>query len=190
LSPVDAANIRNAAKVVVYDSLMNWHIGEYDVVSNFSYSYLSGFTYQFTNLSQNTVGQLWDFGSGTDTSANPVFTFPGPGNYLVKLISFNSCDTDTFAQIISPVGIDEYNSEQVSIYPNPVTDELVVRSSEFGDKSEIRIYNVLGKSVYLQRLTSNVQRVTISIADLCSGIYFLKINSGNFTVVRKLIVQK
>ncbi len=30
LSSSDASNIRNAAKMVVYDSLMKWHIGEYD----------------------------------------------------------------------------------------------------------------------------------------------------------------
>lgn len=31
LSPSDAAQIRNAAKAVVFDSLMTWHIGEYDL---------------------------------------------------------------------------------------------------------------------------------------------------------------
>jgi hypothetical protein len=30
LTTSDAAEIRNAAKLVVYDSLLNWHIGEYD----------------------------------------------------------------------------------------------------------------------------------------------------------------
>lgn len=33
LSASDAANIRNAAKLVVYDSLLTWHIGEYDTDS-------------------------------------------------------------------------------------------------------------------------------------------------------------
>jgi len=30
LSAADASNIRSAAKLIVYDSLLNWHIGEYD----------------------------------------------------------------------------------------------------------------------------------------------------------------
>ena len=34
LPAIDAADIRNAAKVVAYDSLLNWHIGEYDSLFN------------------------------------------------------------------------------------------------------------------------------------------------------------
>jgi hypothetical protein len=34
LSATDAANIKNAAKLIVYDNLLNWHIGEYDSLIN------------------------------------------------------------------------------------------------------------------------------------------------------------
>lgn len=34
LSAVDAANIRNAAKVIVYDSFLQWNIGKYDYLVN------------------------------------------------------------------------------------------------------------------------------------------------------------
>lgn len=34
LSPIDAANIRNAAKVIVYDNFLIWNIGKYDYLMN------------------------------------------------------------------------------------------------------------------------------------------------------------
>jgi hypothetical protein len=34
ITTTDAANIRNAAKLITYDSLLNWHIGEYDSLVN------------------------------------------------------------------------------------------------------------------------------------------------------------
>jgi PKD repeat protein len=189
LASADAANIRSAAKVIVYDSLMNWHVGEYDLVSNFNYTHLSGFMYQFTNLSQNAIGQLWDFGVGTDTSTNPLFTFPGPGNYSVNLISFNSCDIDTFTQAISLVGINEYNSEQITVYPNPVTNEIAIYGLRFTIE-KVELFNSVGEKVYESRLTEAIGRPTISVADFPSGIYFLRIQGNNFTDVKKLAVQK
>lgn len=36
LSDSEAKDIRNAAKLIVYDSLLNWHIGEYDSLMNIS----------------------------------------------------------------------------------------------------------------------------------------------------------
>lgn len=54
-----------------------------------------GLTIAFTSQSVNANQQLWDFGVAgvtTDTSTfrNPTFTYPGPGIYEVKLISYSN----------------------------------------------------------------------------------------------------
>jgi hypothetical protein len=189
LSASDAANIRNAAKIIAFDSLMNWHVGQYDMVSNFSYSNASGFSYQFTNLSQNATGQIWNFGTATDTSANPVFTFAGPGTYTVQLIVFNSCDSDTSIQVISPGGINENDfSEQVSIYPNPVADQLSISNYQSSIK-KLEFFNVYGEKIFESHFSNLTSQISVDISQL-AGIYFLKISSGNFTITKKIIVQK
>lgn len=188
----DAANIRNAAKIIVYDSLMNWHVGEYDLVSNFSYVNLTGYTYQFTNLSQNATGQVWDFGAATDTSANPMFTFPGPGNYTVQLISFNACDTDTFGEVISPVGIEEYNSVQVSIYPNPAAGNAVVEFSHaIKAQLTISVYNMMGRIVYETHPSEyglGSHKVNLNLSGLENGVYFIRVNAENGTKSARISV--
>ena len=188
LSANDAVNFRNAAKIIAYDSLMNWNVGEYDLVSNFSYSNVSGYSYQFTNLSQNATGQIWNFGAATDTSVNPVFTFAAPGTYPVQLIVFNACDSDTSIQVISPVGINEIDlPEQVSIYPNPAVNQLSITNYQSSIK-KLEFFNVLGEKVF-ELQTSKLRPQAIDISQLAAGIYFLKI-SGNFTTTKKLVVQK
>lgn len=52
LSAPDAENIRSAAKIIVYDSLLNWHIGEYDPEAGFSYIDSGDYQVTFENNSR------------------------------------------------------------------------------------------------------------------------------------------
>jgi hypothetical protein len=74
-------------------------------------------------------------------------------------------------------GVNEIAGDNSSIllYPNPVMNELVVGSSEFGDKIELTIFSAVGKKVYKEHRTSDIGHRTISVADLPSGIYFVKV---------------
>ena len=190
LSPGDALNIRNSAKVVVYDSLLNWNVGLYDVVSDFSYAYLSGNTFQFTNLSQNATAQLWDFGTDTDTSANPVHTFPGTGPYTVQLISFTACDTDTFTQVISASGIAEYNSAQLHMYANPASDELIIEGPSLNGRAELEIFNLSGERILNTPLNAKAHRVILDATRMNNGVYFIRIKCNAFAATKKFVVQR
>lgn len=44
----------------------------------------------FTNESENASAYLWDFGTSTDTAANPVFSTPDPYGPLVNLIAYSA----------------------------------------------------------------------------------------------------
>lgn len=191
LSPEVAGQIKTAVKRVMYDSLLSWHIGEYDLHSDFSYSQLSGYTIQFTSQSQNEIGQIWDFGALIDTTANPSFTFPGSGTYPVRLTSFNLCDTIVSNQEISVSniltsieGID-IPSKPI-IYPNPAIDKVIINlKSTIG--VSINIYGLFGgKIITIDDLSS----IEIDISSLKNGLYFIEILNGKETVTKKLVIQK
>lgn len=61
----------------------------------------------FTNISNNAVSYLWDFGNGaTSVMANPSITFSAAGDYTVKLIAFDAllnADTLTITDLIHVV---------------------------------------------------------------------------------------
>jgi PKD repeat protein len=60
----------------------------------------------FTNLSQNSLSYLWNFDDGfIDTTNSPSHTYSTPGIYNVSLITFNTCSSDTFTQVISVAAI-------------------------------------------------------------------------------------
>lgn len=190
LDPTVAANIRTAAKRVMYDSLLYWHIGEYDLVSDFDYTQLNGFTYQFNSQSQNQVGQIWDFRIDIDTSVNPAFTFPDSGTYPVQLSSFNLCDTIVSKQLISvsdfPTSLKVDNPELPVMYPNPAGNNVFLNLN-FSYRTSVNIYNSQGKNVMV---IDNFFGNEIDLRNLKSGVYLLEIIKGSNAITKKLVIQK
>lgn len=191
LNPTDAENIKRAVKLVVYDSLLSWHVGEYELVSDFNYSQHSGYTFQFNSQSQNEIGQIWDFDIVIDTSANPIFTFPDSGTYPVQLTSFNQCDTIISNQLVEvsviPTSIEHIDMlEKPIIYPNPASDILFLNQNSTAVIS-INIYNLVGENVIaIDHLSSN----EIDISSLKTGLYLLEVMKGSETNTKKLLIQK
>ncbi len=189
LNATDAANIRTAAKEVVIDSLAQWFISTYDLTSAFSNVNQSGLTYQFTNMSQNATGQIWNFISATDTSANPDFTFPGPGSYTVQLTTFNACDTVISSQVIivTATSLADFSSnENVNIYPNPASSFIYLDLNSF-NKPSVIFYNIYGE-VVVEIKTYEADKIDISFWD--NGVYFMKLEGPNYLIYRKIIISK
>ncbi|MBT8196295.1 MAG: T9SS type A sorting domain-containing protein [Bacteroidia bacterium] len=187
LDPFDAANIRTAARIVVYDSLLNWNIGAYDLTSSFNISQVSGFTYQFTNTSQNAINYSWNINSTLDTSANPTFTFSGPGIYTIDLTNTNECDTITSSQTITvtATSVDNGIDDNIfSSYPNPVKNKLY-----FNNIITSAIVNIYSQSGKLIHTTELVNTKTLDLELLHKGAYILETLSENKIYRMKIIKE-
>jgi hypothetical protein len=188
INTTDAANIRAATKVIVYDSLLDWHIGEYDLFSGFSYTQIDGLTYQFTNNSQNSIGQIWDFEVNTDTTSNPVFTFPDPGTYTVQLKTYDNCDTliSTDTIIATATGVlDTDWANKLKLFPNPANDILYIDIEQI-DEITIDIYDILGGKI--PGFNNSVSN-EIDLTSLETGLYFIKISFEGKSTIRKIVKQ-
>ena len=186
LSPFVAKSIRTAAKLVVFDSLRKWHIGEYDHSVDFSFEYVEGYSVQFYNLSQNENGHLWNFGSSTETSENPLFNFPAQGNYPVSLYSYGNCDTLINTQTIDLINTDLSccNSNlKFHFYPNPAKNRIILSNTSKASYP-IHIYNSLGRLIILIDKPT-LKSIDISLLD--KGVYFIK--TANSTQTYKLVVE-
>lgn len=75
--------------------------------------------------------------------------------------------------------------EELSIYPNPATGQVVYISTKNDLVKQVEIYNVLGKPVLSVRLSGK----ELNISALEPGIYILKILEGKSTATRKLVVR-
>jgi hypothetical protein len=79
----------------------------------------------------------------------------------------------------------------LEIFPNPARNELSVISYLLSVQ-EIAIYDLVGKQVFSQPQTSNLkpQTISINIAGLSPGIYFVKVNAEKKSATEKLVIIK
>ena len=83
----------------------------------------------------------------------------------------------------SSLSTEEVFTDKFSVYPNPSSDVLNIRTNETIDKTAL--YNMLGQLVYSKKTSRN----QINVSNMKPGIYFLKIYSGNKTATKKVIVN-
>lgn len=191
LSTADAANIRNAAKLIVYDSLINWHIGEYDSFANFTYTVSGNNQITFTNNSAAT-NLYWNFGDGdTSTSENPTHLYLTTGSYIVTLIAEKCGVSDTSLQIInitSSVGIPHLSeSNDFSIYPNPLTKTLTI-NLDLTDNVTYKIVSITGQIMQTGSIQSTEQQISVSA--LSDGVYFLQLFDTNKSLKPQKFIKR
>jgi len=88
-------------------------------------------------------------------------------------------------------GISKILAEKLQIYPSPVRDELKIESGELRiDKVEI--VDLLGRAVGANlrvRPDEQGKHIGLSVQNLPSGVYFVKIETDSGVVTRKLIKE-
>ena len=107
------------------------------------------------------------------------------------LIKFPEFDYDTIPDDCYSIGdissLKEYNiSSGVRLYPNPATDELTVDNGQIYMK-ELYIYDVVGKEV--KHLKSSNTKITVSVGDLCPGVYMVKVLSEDGIAMKKFVKE-
>ncbi|NOX46092.1 MAG: T9SS type A sorting domain-containing protein [Chlorobi bacterium] len=89
------------------------------------------------------------------------------------------------------LGVNEVPDEpKIRVYPNPANKILHVESSiSKGEKTDVRIFNSIGKEVFFGSFQkSNEGKIIIDISDYPSGIYFVVFNLADDMVSRTMIV--
>jgi len=99
LNSTDAAILRNAAKIIVKDSLSNWFFPNSLPIANFHYTIGTGTNeINMINNSLNASDYFWDFGDGiTSTLKNATHNYLSNGTYTVSLTA-SSCDLSVVHQ--------------------------------------------------------------------------------------------
>jgi serine protease AprX len=91
-------------------------------------------------------------------------------------------DFDKAANVIlSSISVDN-SPKQFIVYPNPVSDYLVV-SSKIDQINRVLILDSMGRNVlFLDNLNRN--RVTLDLSDFPKGVYLVQTNLGSTAIVR------
>lgn len=84
-----------------------------------------------------------------------------------------------------PSKVQENTIEGLNFYPNPVTNGKVYITTKFNEDKLITIFDVLGKRVLQTSLSSK----ELNVSSLTPGVYIIKIEEGDATATRKLIIR-
>ena len=106
------------------------------------------------------------------------------GNYAVEVTYYGCVDTSScYNVIVSSVAENTVNNN-ITIYPNPVKDQLTITTKNEKITS-IKIINVTGKTIKV--FTENI--TTINVADLPKGLYLLQIQTEKGMSVKRFIKE-
>jgi beta-glucanase (GH16 family) len=81
------------------------------------------------------------------------------------------------------LGVESTVANNFTVYPNPTSDIIAIKTNENIDKVEL--YSTLGQLV----INKNTAAKQIDVQHLNTGLYILKIYSGNTTITKKVIID-
>ena len=129
-----------------------------------------------------TSGKIINVASTDWCSADGIY---GPDSVRIETATSNMIH---FLLDIPTYIPQNFSAVDLSLSPNPATNQLTIDNGKLIIE-RIEIYNVLGEKVFEKRLSSDIGRPTISVADFPSGIYFVKVKGEKEERVAKFVKQ-
>ena len=153
--------------------------GTYDVirvkteVNKSDTLYLSLLSFGFRFPSNEVVYEWYAIGEGF-----PVLTVTESAFGLISTVTYSD-------DLIN--GIEDFKTPTANkIYPNPVTDKLIVKTTRQG-ALKIIIYDVQGREV--KRVLSKNKKTKVNTKSLSPGMYFVLIESNSLPYTHKVIKE-
>jgi hypothetical protein len=171
-----------------------------------------GYTYNVTGQiydAHNGGGQTYTldamFSYSTDGNTfSPTYDDSGPvgfdvyngGNVWFDVSPKFTGQTGTYQLDITvkryPVGIAETGSPEVlSVFPNPAASYINIDLSALNrNVYRISLLDILGTELVSMKPGSNRIPVRIALADISDGVYYIRVDSDQGMITRKILVQK
>lgn len=113
------------------------------------------------------------------------------GIYTDLFTSSGGCDSTvvTSLSIDFSSGINEINSANWALYPNPSNGSFTIDLKDRIFINEISIYSILGTQVRKELVNSTIDKMEFRLEDQPDGIYFVTIRSNSETFTLRLILN-
>jgi len=99
-------------------------------------------------------------------------------NTYYDIVTINGCSSEpsnSINVIVEGVDITE-NNISINVYPNPVSDELVIEMAKNSNKTEFEIFSETGQLVYKGVL---IEKTKVHTSSFSKGIYMIRFDKGN-----------
>jgi hypothetical protein len=189
LPAADAANIKQAVKLRVFDSLHLWYVGTHDLRSKFRWQLTGGTNVILINESSGTMtGFQWDLGDGTTSTSGTFFhNYAAPGSYTVRLIASDGSCSDTSYGVVNvwPTSVGSVATEQgLVLFPNPCKGSFSIELPHPG--AQVTVTNIFGQVMYSARAGG---RLKVDARGWAAGMYLVNVVSDHDAWQGKVAVE-
>jgi len=139
----------------------------------------AGLSYQWVDCTNNY--------SEVPFQSFQTFNVINPGNYAV-IITDGGCSDTSDCYLVSDVGFDENNNSFVTVFPNPVKDDLTIQLTNQSLAVSLKITDVSGRIIYQKENLSGTS-FKIDLFSQPDGIYFLEVLSDEMSEQVKIIKE-
>ncbi|QKJ63384.1 LamG-like jellyroll fold domain-containing protein [Flavobacterium sp. M31R6] len=126
---------------------------------------------------ENSTYQMYFVRFSLNWLTNGADTFIPNSGLAAKLTSKKAIDSNLNTDL-------EFNA---TIDPNPTTDMVRVTIDNAKGNVEVKLFSLLGQLVSNVSLKDNEKEISLSLSNLVSGIYILKVSDNNGTLSQKII---
>jgi len=122
--------------------------------------------------------------------AEDVSDIPG-GVFTVTVTDDNGCVASyPGIEVDEVVGVFELELMSFSMLPNPAHEYVVVQFDNVTHGADLVINDMSGRVVFEKRIASGEVSIHVPVADLSSGLYSVRLHSGNRVGVLPLMIQR
>jgi photosystem II stability/assembly factor-like uncharacterized protein len=151
------------------------------------------FEYGVTDSFGSSIAGTPDYAYGSNTNLiTGLLNNPLPNQtYYYRLVATNNGNiiySDTYQYTTGTLSLTEFDLEQeISIYPNPATVFVNIKSNISEKVKSIEFYNALGQRIYYENVF-NISDIKINVSNFRKGLYFIKVNFESTKVVSSKLI--
>ena len=157
-------------------------------------------TYQNNGADGLYVGMNYGVYYMDTTTSNSWLPFSnGLPNVRINELEVNAADGKLYAatygrglwrsNLFDPnLSVSDLDIESFKVYPNPAKNTVSLNWNKT-DAVSIRIYDALGKLMYYAKNKTIAEPTNIDVSTYASGLYFVRINTANGAVTKKLVIE-
>ncbi len=189
--------LKNSSGIILDSVTTSIPTGTQTVTLNFSVPAGSGYelgTDGGCNLWRESSGASYPYTTAglvsiTGNTASALDHYYYFYNWQVQPQSCLSAMAPVTATINSTSGISESSSSDFGIFPNPNNGKFeITLNNQNYQEATITMVNILGETVLEKKISYNKDPLLIDASELKQGLYYIKVQTDNFTYLKKVVI--
>ncbi|MDB4533621.1 S8 family peptidase [Vicingaceae bacterium] len=148
------------------------------ILGNDTITYVSSEQIQWYYNSSEIIGE-------TDT----IHIAQTNGFYHLQITDSYGCSINSDTLNLLAIGIEEFENDFISIYPNPSSGNVNV-NFEIDNIQKIDLVNSIGKTVLSEEIIDSSKILEFDFSKFTDGIYYLKLTTSESQYLKKLILLR